>query len=63
MNQEESDAVYLDLTFADETWGTSPAMPRWVAEAVCFDFAMGVPWITGQRVVKALLVPASRMVH
>ena len=51
------DAVYLDMTFADETWGVSVAMPRFVAEAVCFDFAMGVPWINGKRVVVALIVP------
>lgn len=52
-----TDAVYLDLTFADETWCVSPPMPRWVAEAACLDFALGVPWIDGRRVVRALLVP------
>lgn len=51
------DPVYIDLVFADETWGISVPMPRYVAEYVCFDFANGVPWINGKRVVKALIVP------
>lgn len=51
------DNVYIDLTFHDETWGVTPPMPRWVAEFVCNDFAMGVPYINGKRVVMALIVP------
>lgn len=54
------DAVYIDMTFSDETWGISVPMPRWVAEAACFDFAMGVPWINGKRVIRAIIVPWSR---
>lgn len=37
------DAVYLDLTFADETWAVSVPMPRWVAEGACYDFSQGTP--------------------
>lgn len=52
------DAVYLDLTFGDvEQYGISPPMPRFVAEAACRDFAAGVPWLNGQRVTQALIVP------
>ncbi len=52
------DAVYLDLTFGDdELWCVSPPMPRFVAEAACFDFSQGVPWINGKRVTVALIVP------
>jgi hypothetical protein len=50
-------AVYLDLTFSDETWGIRPPMPRWLAEAACFDFSRGVPWIDGRRVTRALFIP------
>lgn len=53
------DPVYIDLTFADETWGVSAPMPRFVAEMVCFDFAMGTPWINGKTVTQALIVPWS----
>jgi len=51
------DAVYLDLTFNDETWAISAPMPRYVAERACFDFGMGIAWITGQTVRTALIVP------
>lgn len=51
------DPVYLDLSFSDETWALSAPMPRFVAEAACFDFSQGVPWITGQTVTQALIVP------
>jgi len=51
-----NDSVYLDLAFIDETWLISPPMPRWVAEAACFDFSQGVPWLNGKTVIRALLV-------
>lgn len=51
------DSVYLDLVFHDETWGISPPMPRWVAEAACFDFSQGVKWVNGKTVKFALIVP------
>ena len=51
-----SNAVYLDLTFDDETWAISVPMPRWVAEGACYDFSQGTPWIDGRRVIRALLV-------
>ena len=51
------DAVYLDLTFSDETWAISAPMPRYVAERACFDFAHGIAWINGKTVTTALLVP------
>lgn len=54
---QEKDNVYLDLAFSDETWAISAPMPRYVAEAACFDFSQGIPWITGQRVTVALIVP------
>jgi hypothetical protein len=53
------DAVYVDMAFEDETWGVSPPMPRWVAEFLCNDFAMGTPYINGKRVVVAQIVPWS----
>jgi len=51
------DAVYLDLVFSNETYGISAPMPRWVAEAACFDFSQGIPWIDGRIVIQALIVP------
>lgn len=52
------DPVYLDLEFGDiEQFGVSAPMPRFVAEAACFGFALGVPWLNGERVTKALIVP------
>lgn len=52
------DAVYLDLSFGDnEQYGMSAPMPRYVAEAACFDFSQGVPWLNGMRVTQALIVP------
>lgn len=54
------DPVYLDLIFDNETFGFSPPMPRYVAEAVCFDFGQGIPWpFNGRRVIQAQIVPWS----
>jgi hypothetical protein len=53
------DPVVLDLTFED-TWTISAPMPRFVAEAACFDFSQGVPWLNGLRVIRALIVPWTR---
>ncbi len=55
--QPTYDAVYLDLSFSDETWAISAPMPRFVAERACFDFGHGIAWITGQTVTRALIVP------
>lgn len=57
------DPVYIDLTFDDETWDTSIPMPRYVAEYACRDFAAGIPWINGKRVVRALIIPWEKEVH
>ncbi len=51
------DPIYFDLVFDDETFGKAPPMPRWVAELLTIDFALGTPWLNGRRVVMATPIP------
>lgn len=43
------------LDFDDTTWSVTPPIPRWRAEDLCRDFAEGVPWVNGLRVVRAVI--------
>lgn len=58
LDWKRHDPVYLDMEFGDvEQFGISPPMPRWIAEAAMYDFSQGVPWLNGERVTKAVIVP------
>ena len=48
--------VYLDLLYANETFGQSPIMSRWEAEWKLYNLG-GFPFYEGKRVQSAMIVP------
>ncbi len=58
-----ADLVVIDLTFSDETYGTTEPMTRWEAEWLLRVIGeYGVPY-RGKRVICALLIPREPIVH